>query len=409
LMLDSNDIKAVLLSALLHDIGHYPLAHSIELITQVKTLKRHEEIGRHLLGADEDSSSEIKRDENLLRAIRSRNEWGSKPEYVAQIAWGIDPSSADMTFDARKLRLLRRIIDGPLDVDKIHYLLNDSIHTGNPVGTHFDARQLVSALCPLPSLDGIGISPKGIAAAESMALARYRMYLDVFWHHTTRARRVMIARAIDYIAREKMQSVGDEYQEYLESALYHITDHEIMNWLWSESTGIPPAENLLKCLVEIIPGKTSNTLFPKRELYKRLFDSNWLDVKLCEEISERLLGFTNRGRDIGIVGDDRLREVIERIIGTRHVIEEGDIILDIPTDQEKKANENRRFSFEKIQIVVPGGQEIGCLHDVSKVVGAAAQDFKEKASAVRVFIAPHLINYFPEARVKKSELLLSNL
>jgi HD superfamily phosphohydrolase len=43
---------------------------------------------------------------------------------------------------------------------------------------------------------GLGIHEKGRVAAECVAFARYAMFSQVYWHHTARAAKAMLHRAV---------------------------------------------------------------------------------------------------------------------------------------------------------------------------------------------------------------------
>src|SRR5947207_6827521 len=78
------------------------------------------------------------------------------------------------------------LIGDAFGVDRIDYLLRDSHHTGVAYG-RFDHYRLVDELRILPSFTGstepaLGINEGGIYSAESMALARYFMFSQVYYH-----------------------------------------------------------------------------------------------------------------------------------------------------------------------------------------------------------------------------------
>ena len=91
--------------------------------------------------------------------------------------------------------ILRSMLSGPIDVDKIDYLMRDSLHAGVPYGRHFDRRRLIGSLCLNEAGDGLAITDKGKTAAEMMVFARYVMFSEVYWHHAVRAATAMLQRA----------------------------------------------------------------------------------------------------------------------------------------------------------------------------------------------------------------------
>ena len=39
------------------------------------------------------------------------------------------------------------MLSGPIDVDKMDYLMRDSLHAGVPYGRNFDQQRLIGSLC----------------------------------------------------------------------------------------------------------------------------------------------------------------------------------------------------------------------------------------------------------------------
>ncbi len=92
-------------------------------------------------------------------------------------------------------RLRRSILSGPIDIDKMDYLVRDSQHCGVPYGRHFDRNRLMNSLIVNEAGDGLAITSKGRTAAEMMVFSRYVMFTEVYWHHAVRSATTMFARA----------------------------------------------------------------------------------------------------------------------------------------------------------------------------------------------------------------------
>ena len=148
------DAELLMVAALLHDIGHWPFCHPIEDI-RLEGVPRHEAFARRFLEDDE-----------LAGVLREH--WGIEPAEVAAILSEKRP-------DVRS-RILRSILSGPIDIDKMDYLTRDSLHAGVPYGRNFDQQRLVGSLCLNAVGDGLAISEKGKTAAEMMVFARYVMF-----------------------------------------------------------------------------------------------------------------------------------------------------------------------------------------------------------------------------------------
>lgn len=91
--------------------------------------------------------------------------------------------------------LLSEIIRGnALGVDRMDYLLRDSLHTGVAYG-RFDHHRLIDTLriLPTPSGEGtnarepqLGVTEGGLHSAEALLLARYFMFTQVYLHPVRR-------------------------------------------------------------------------------------------------------------------------------------------------------------------------------------------------------------------------------
>ena len=81
----------------------------------------------------------------------------------------------------------RDVITGQMDADRIDYLLRDSLHAGVAYG-RFDWRRLIGCLTLVqPNENGsccLGVTEGGVHAAESLVLARYLMFTQVYFHKT---------------------------------------------------------------------------------------------------------------------------------------------------------------------------------------------------------------------------------
>lgn len=160
----SRDRRLVRVAALLHDIGHAPFSHSAEGMFADGI--DHEEMTRRLLGIAE------------MRALFGRAGDGLTPEAVIDLLAGpSDPTG----------RLLAQIISGELDVDKMDYLLRDSLYCGVRYGS-FDLERLLDTMLPLEDPDtgevGLGIGEGGVHALEALVMARYYMFTQVYFDVT---------------------------------------------------------------------------------------------------------------------------------------------------------------------------------------------------------------------------------
>ncbi len=154
-------------AALLHDVGHAPFSHSAE--DRFEAGIDHEEMSRRLLSGDE------------VSALFARAGDGVQVgEVIDLLAGRVAPER----------RFLAQIVSGELDVDKMDYLLRDSLYCGVRYGV-YDLDRLLDTLVPIVDPEtgavGIGVEEGGVHAAEALVLARYYMFTQVYFNVTGKA------------------------------------------------------------------------------------------------------------------------------------------------------------------------------------------------------------------------------
>ncbi|WP_455382949.1 HD domain-containing protein [Salinispira pacifica] len=165
-------VKAFLCAALLHDVGHFPFAHSLKELP----LREHEELtGSIILSSP-------------LRDIL-RNDVGTDPELTAAI---VDLSRPDG--GNAEIAFFRHILSGTLDPDKLDYLNRDAYFCGVPYGIQ-DIDFAISRMRP-SGTDGAAMDISGVSAIEHILFSKYLMYRAVYWHRTVRVATAMIKKAL---------------------------------------------------------------------------------------------------------------------------------------------------------------------------------------------------------------------
>ena len=170
------DARTIGAAALLHDIGHYPFSHAIEELGY--PIVPHERVGRAIVEADPVS--------DILRGG-----WGVDPARVAAI---LDPEGRELP---ESDRILRGLLSGPLDMDKLDYLPRDARACHVPYGG-VDSLRLIDALA-VAEVEGarrVVVGDKGVSPLHSLINARQEMFDNVYWHHTNRACMAMLQRAV---------------------------------------------------------------------------------------------------------------------------------------------------------------------------------------------------------------------
>jgi HD superfamily phosphohydrolase len=154
-------------AALLHDLGHAPFSHSAEDLFAGGI--DHEEMTRRLLDSPE------------IEELFARHGDGIGTADVRRLLQGGGTPTE---------RLLAKIVSGELDVDKMDYLLRDSLFCGVRYGT-YDLERLLDTMLPiadpLTGDWGIGVDEGGVHALEALVMARYYMFTQVYFNTTGKA------------------------------------------------------------------------------------------------------------------------------------------------------------------------------------------------------------------------------
>jgi HD superfamily phosphohydrolase len=164
------EMETFVLSALLHDIGHWAYCHPIEDM-RIPGLSRHEQRAAQII-----SNSEI------FDLIESQ--WACSSQDVASFLSGEVQSAGG--------QLLFSMLSSPVDIDKMDYLQRDSLHAGVPYGRNYDQQRLISGLIADPVSHQLALNSKSLIAAEMMVFARYVMFSEVYWHKTVRSATAML-------------------------------------------------------------------------------------------------------------------------------------------------------------------------------------------------------------------------
>ena len=199
-LMSKSDLEAALVAALLHDIGQYPMAHEL---SEVDDNLRHETLTETMILSVVAGSS-------LADLISGQ--WGLEVRDVLGIL------EANDTSPIRK-RILKSIISGPVDADKLDYLIRDSMHCGVSFGFAIDAGRLLRNLTvclrsrwqPDEQMEiaEIGVAEKALAVASSVWRARREMFRQVYWQHTTRCLKAMLA----YVVRRILIRIATDGRE----------------------------------------------------------------------------------------------------------------------------------------------------------------------------------------------------
>jgi HD superfamily phosphohydrolase len=163
------DHAAARAAALLHDVGHGPFSHAMENVLGV----HHEKLTMQTV---------LSRETELGRTLAEYS--AELPQRVSAIIEG--------TF---KPAALAQLVSSQLDVDRMDYLLRDSLMTGAKYGL-YDLEWIINALQIDEEGDRIYVAARGIYAVEEYLQARYYMFRQVYFHRTLRSAEAVLRSAL---------------------------------------------------------------------------------------------------------------------------------------------------------------------------------------------------------------------
>ncbi len=252
---DSDARSTVRLAALLHDIGHGPFSHVSESV--LEKLCRGEE---KIAGAVEE-----KIHEKLTHALIM-----TSPELAKLVCERDREAVVGLLSGRRGSRLARGIVSGPLDADKLDYLLRDSYFCGVKYGV-YDIDRLVATLVRFRSGDdySLGVGGDGLHSLEQFVLAKYYMTTQVYRHRLRLITDAMITRGILLGIREDKLDFLVGLYSYDESPRY------LRNWVRWDDQHL--TVSLLTVRKKHCYARDMFQRLHSRQLFKRVFHRKLLE------------------------------------------------------------------------------------------------------------------------------------
>lgn len=269
--------QLVRIAALLHDVGHGPFSHSFEEVMVEKKGLTHEDMGRRVVTESE-----------LADVIGSL---GFTPQEICELSFGKTGG---------KKGYLKQVIASQVDADKLDFLTRDSYYTGVEYG-RVDVSRLIQAMGVVNG--NIAIDLKALYALEAFMIARYEMFLAVYYHHAVRAAEIMLYRAM--IHADKILGLTDfkAIDDFLRmDDAYLITKLRELSAL-GESREVSIVREMLERL-------------DRRQLLKAVYQRSI-------HLRDAYLA--------GLLSDKSLREEKEKEIAAVSGIDPENIFVDVPT------------------------------------------------------------------------------
>ena len=197
------------LIALTHDLGHAPFSHASEDLFPDR--KMHENYTKEII-----ENTEIAEYINEI-GKEFQEKHGECYKITPQLLWMIyDGDVLNPEYVTPDFKFLQSFMDGELDCDKMDYLLRDSKFCGVSYGI-YDLERFISTLTvyKAENIMSLAIEKGGIQALEEFVLARYFMFIQVYFHKTRRYFDKQLVRALkDILPEGKYPKDVSEFLEW---------------------------------------------------------------------------------------------------------------------------------------------------------------------------------------------------
>ncbi len=207
LNLKTNDKEVITCAALLHDIGHGPFSHTLEFVLKELLNVDHIDLTEKLILGKHTIFDERERNliasESVVEILEKK--CIDKKKIIDIIKGKID-----------KKPYLSQLLNAPIDVDQLDYIVRDAYYTGVAYGM-IDIERFLQTL--IIKNNNLAVRKKGIGVIENILMARTLMYSSVYFHKTVRIAEIMLSKAIEMLNKIKPFE------------LFKMTDGELLNKL----------------------------------------------------------------------------------------------------------------------------------------------------------------------------------
>ncbi|MFW9925163.1 MAG: HD domain-containing protein [Candidatus Thorarchaeota archaeon] len=327
--IDDDTLQEVRLAGLLHDIGHGPFSHVFEEPLIERRGWNHEDVTEWII-----------RESQIGEILE---EGGISKNRIADLVRGRRTKKIDSVVSG--------IAAGQVDSDKMDYLIRDSFYCGVNYGL-VDIHRLINSIEITPDYEMyFDLAARG--ALESFLVARYEMFLNVYYHKTVRSVEVMLIKLIEAADRALNITAFDTPDEFL--ALDDMS-------LVSRIRRLNPSQS-----ADANEAVRMMNMLDSRILYKSAF----------EKVLHTEDRFVSK-----VLTKRKVRESLQEEIAALAKVPAEDVIVDVPTLPSVPYNPHQLDPMEiKIFEIMEGKRVPRNLSEVSNI----AQTMKVYLDVIRVY------------------------
>jgi len=348
---------------LLHDIGHAPFGHSLDRLVPIK-IKEAQKGGQH----PDKYFSALYVKEYLSDALQ---EIGIDPDTVISIlcpAFGANPEEKPYT---KYLSILKIVVDSDLDVDRMDFLIRDSMSSGLPFA-FVNATALIDGMRPVTTEEeGRKIYTlaydEGVAShVEHATYGRHAMYDHCYETDT----RIACETMLIYCVRDFLHQSSLEMKDLIKYA-----DDELLNHIIKYARRDTTAFNVA---VELKMRRVYDTVFSQATDPK-------LRGGICEVVDDYIKARIEERYDDPIAPIEDWRNKITDGVLSREGEEWKTLVYLTPPDRFEQSG------IVNVYILLgKSGNKVARISDHKPRIGQIVRDYTKSMPRLRVFVSPSL-------------------
>lgn len=258
------------LIALVHDLGHAPFSHGSEALFDEGL--EHEDFTNKIICETEIAGIIIKIGEEFCREHKVGNAYKITPQLLWSIYGEKNPESNPQYMERLvDFKFLKTFMDSELDCDKMDYLLRDSYYCGVNYGK-YDLNRVIDSLTiynnSQQNIRQLALQKGGVHAFEEFVIARYFMFIQVYFHKTRRYLDMLLVRCIGEILDD--QRYPATVEEYLKWNDDLVIEKIYQNAASSKNAMCFVKRKVMSCVYETRTHANGNTNSSDIQVYRLL-------------------------------------------------------------------------------------------------------------------------------------------
>jgi HD superfamily phosphohydrolase len=388
----SEDVEAILFSTLLNALGHYHFLHMFEdFIEERKSEPLVQKAG---LLRDDELLDQVMGKANMTAGAALapvRDIQGRTLAEITSESLGLDWADVRrrQRYPSGPLEgMLAALLSCPVDVDKLAYLIDDSVASGLPFGRAIAPSPIFEALS-LPTQEDwernsrpnpimLGVTEKAISYLESSVLTRYWNIQTGYWNRTNRSLQAMVKYQIAALVR----AGAFDFTRFLEETV-HLSSDGALRWLTKQFLDARAADVIDPQAVNPV----EDLLLSRRLIYKRLLTISGKSRIPNREPDHKIF---ERLRAKSPLGDDQVCDLVAEVleeVAANLVIRPGEVLLDLPRARREEAG-------GRVLVYTDDRREqLGELFTISPFLEQHRESFELHVKRLRVFLHPRVYNY----------------